>query len=357
MFGAAHRPLLDCAQGHRDRLLRRSGPVQPLVAERLAVRAWHYLDARDRWHGRGQSRSLSVLVAERWRSWTGPPPAGGGRQPHHPPSARWAAGQQAGVNQVLVPGSYAAVAEAMALGQPLGLRGGGLQALASGGGSWALETGRRQCGGVVPAGFSSWRCTANGLATLLAAAAATGWILPIGLNGAGSKNAPDRAGHGIEACRPDPLVQRGEPRLSATTHPLGGADECVGWTKKQAQSGCLVRAALHDLDRPPRRGRSSSSGFCEALICGPVIGAIPPPPHARQWLVEHHVNVVAHGGDTHGIGDLQADRQLKRNRCAAHCFTITSWRFSVRRPRLGQEFCSAFQPVDCRAFAAAATGP
>lgn len=111
------------------------------------------------------------------------------------------AGQEAkAVNQVLVAGCYAAVAEAMALGQSLGLpmevvR----QALRDGAaGSWALEhRGGSMLRGEFPLGFRL-RLHRKDLAIALEAAAAGGLELPVARQVAAMEDDLIAAGHGDE---------------------------------------------------------------------------------------------------------------------------------------------------------------
>lgn len=111
------------------------------------------------------------------------------------------AGQQAkAINQILVAGSYAAVAEAMALGQRLGLPMEALrQALAGGAaGSWALQ--HRSAGmvaGTFPLGFRL-ALHRKDLAIALAAAEATGLELPVCRTVAAMEDTLMDAGHGDE---------------------------------------------------------------------------------------------------------------------------------------------------------------
>jgi 3-hydroxyisobutyrate dehydrogenase-like beta-hydroxyacid dehydrogenase len=111
------------------------------------------------------------------------------------------AGQQAkAINQILVAGSYAAVAEAMALGQRLGLPMEALrQALAPGAaGSWALE--HRAAGmvaGHFPLGFRL-ALHRKDLAIALAAAAEAGLELPVSRLVAAMEDTLMAAGHGDE---------------------------------------------------------------------------------------------------------------------------------------------------------------
>ncbi|MCT0212683.1 MULTISPECIES: NAD(P)-dependent oxidoreductase [unclassified Synechococcus] len=111
------------------------------------------------------------------------------------------AGQQAkAVNQVLVAGSYAAVAEAMALGQRLGLPMAAVRrALASGAaGSWALEhRAEAMLAGSFPLGFKL-ALHRKDLAIALAAAAAEGLALPITAQVAAIEDSLIAAGHGGE---------------------------------------------------------------------------------------------------------------------------------------------------------------
>lgn len=111
------------------------------------------------------------------------------------------AGQQAkAINQILVAGSYAAVAEAMALGQRLGLPMDALREALAGGaaGSWALQ--HRSAGmvaGTFPLGFRL-ALHRKDLAIALAAAEATGLELPVCRTVAAMEDALMAAGHGHE---------------------------------------------------------------------------------------------------------------------------------------------------------------
>lgn len=104
------------------------------------------------------------------------------------------------VNQVLVAGSYAAVAEAMALGQRLGLPMEEVrQALVGGAaGSWALEhRGGAMLRGEFPLGFRL-RLHRKDLAIALEAAAAAGLGLPVAALVAAMEDDLIAAGHGDE---------------------------------------------------------------------------------------------------------------------------------------------------------------
>jgi len=111
------------------------------------------------------------------------------------------AGQEAkAVNQVLVAGSYAAVAEAMALGQRLGLPMEEVrQALVGGAaGSWALEhRGGSMLRGEFPLGFRL-RLHRKDLAIALEAAANGGLELPVARQVAAMEDDLIAAGHGDE---------------------------------------------------------------------------------------------------------------------------------------------------------------
>ncbi len=111
------------------------------------------------------------------------------------------AGQEAkAVNQVLVAGCYAAVAEAMALGQRLGLPMEAVrQALVDGAaGSWALEhRGGSMLRGEFPLGFRL-RLHRKDLAIALEAAAASGLGLPVAHQVAAMEDDLIAAGHGDE---------------------------------------------------------------------------------------------------------------------------------------------------------------
>ncbi|MFM7393085.1 MAG: NAD(P)-dependent oxidoreductase [Cyanobium sp.] len=137
------------------------------------------------------------------------------------------AGQQAkAINQILVAGSYAAVAEAMALGQRLGLPMEALREALAGGaaGSWALE--HRAAGmvaGHFPLGFRL-ALHRKDLAIALAAAEATGLELPVCRTVAAMEDALMAAGHGDEdvsvlarwfAASPEPRKMAEPPSQSA----------------------------------------------------------------------------------------------------------------------------------------------
>ena len=172
------------------------------VARRLERQGVAYLDAPVTGGTEGAANgSLSVLVGgaaadlERVRPLLA---VVGGRITHLGPVG---AGQQAkAVNQVLVAGSYAAVAEAMALGQRLGLPMAAVrQALASGAaGSWALEhRAEAMLAGSFPLGFKL-ALHRKDLAIALAAAGAEGLNLPITSQVAAIEDDLIAAGHGEE---------------------------------------------------------------------------------------------------------------------------------------------------------------
>jgi 3-hydroxyisobutyrate dehydrogenase-like beta-hydroxyacid dehydrogenase len=105
------------------------------------------------------------------------------------------AGQKAkAINQILVAGSYAAVAEAMALGQRLGLPMEALREALAGGaaGSWALQ---HRAAGMVAGTLALHR---KDLAIALAAAEATGLELPVCRTVAAMEDTLMAAGHGEE---------------------------------------------------------------------------------------------------------------------------------------------------------------
>lgn len=172
------------------------------LAQRLAERGVAYLDAPVTGGTEGaQAGTLSVLVGgdrahlERARPLL---EVVGQRITHFGPVG---AGQQAkAVNQVLVAGSYVAVAEALALGQRLGLPMAELVAALSGGaaGSWALD--HRSAGmlqGHFPLGFKL-NLHRKDLAIALAAATASGLDLPISQRVAQLEDQLIEAGYGDE---------------------------------------------------------------------------------------------------------------------------------------------------------------
>ena len=172
------------------------------VAQRLGQQGVAYLDAPVTGGTEGaRAGCLSVLVGgaatdlERVRPLL---EVVGGRITHLGPVG---AGQQTkAVNQVLVAGSYAAVAEAMALGQRLGLPMEAVrEALSSGAaGSWALEhRAEAMLQGSFPLGFKL-ALHRKDLAIALAAAAAEGLTLPISAQVAAIEDDLIAAGHGEE---------------------------------------------------------------------------------------------------------------------------------------------------------------
>ena len=172
---------------------------QALAAE-LAGRQVAYLDAPVTGGIEGaRAGSLSVLVGGAAADLERARPvleAVGGRITHLGPVG---SGQQAkAVNQVLVAGSYAAVAEAMALGQRLGLPMDQVrQALAAGAaGSWALENrAGSMLEGRFPLGFRL-ALHRKDLTIALETAAAAGVELPVSRLVAAMEDALMAAGHG-----------------------------------------------------------------------------------------------------------------------------------------------------------------
>jgi 3-hydroxyisobutyrate dehydrogenase-like beta-hydroxyacid dehydrogenase len=176
------------------------GATSQSLAARLAVQGVAYLDAPVTGGTEGaRAGSLSVLVGgaatdlERARPLL---TTVGGRISHLGPVG---AGQQAkAVNQVLVAGSYAAVAEAMALGQRLGLPMTQVcEALAAGAaGSWALEhRAANMLAGHFPLGFRL-ALHRKDLAIALAAADKAGVDLPLSRLVATLEDELLAAGHG-----------------------------------------------------------------------------------------------------------------------------------------------------------------
>jgi 3-hydroxyisobutyrate dehydrogenase-like beta-hydroxyacid dehydrogenase len=170
------------------------------LAARLASLGVAYLDAPVTGGTEGaRAGSLSVLVGGATEDLERARPlleVVGSRITHLGPVG---SGQQAkAVNQVLVAGSYAAVAEAMALGERLGLPMAQVcEALAAGAaGSWALENrAANMLRGEFPLGF---RLTLHrkDLAIALAAAEAAGLELPLSRLVASLEDELLAAGHG-----------------------------------------------------------------------------------------------------------------------------------------------------------------
>jgi 3-hydroxyisobutyrate dehydrogenase-like beta-hydroxyacid dehydrogenase len=172
------------------------------LAERLATLGIAWLDAPVTGGTEGaRAGTLSVLVggAAEALEWARPLLEAVGSTITHFGMA--GAGQQAkAINQILVAGSYAAVAEAMALGQRLGLPMDDLRdALARGAaGSWALE--HRSAGmvaGQFPLGFRL-ALHRKDLAIALAAAEEAGVELPVCRLVAAMEDGLMAAGHGDE---------------------------------------------------------------------------------------------------------------------------------------------------------------
>ncbi len=172
------------------------------LARALAERGVAYLDAPVTGGTEGaRAGRLSVLVGgtptdlERARPLL---EAVGSRISHVGPVG---AGQEAkAVNQVLVAGSYAAVAEAMALGQRLGLPMEVVREALSAGaaGSWALEhRAGAMLRGEFPLGFRL-RLHRKDLAIALGAADAHGLDLPVARQVAAMEDGLIDAGHGEE---------------------------------------------------------------------------------------------------------------------------------------------------------------
>jgi 3-hydroxyisobutyrate dehydrogenase-like beta-hydroxyacid dehydrogenase len=172
------------------------------LAQRLAERGIAWLDAPVTGGTEGaRAGTLSVLVGGEAEAFERARPlleVVGGTLTHFGPAG---AGQQAkAINQILVAGSYAAVAEAMALGQRLGLPMEALrQALAGGAaGSWALQhRATNMLAGHYPLGFKL-ALHRKDLAIALAAADATGLELPVCRTVAAMEDTLMAAGHGDE---------------------------------------------------------------------------------------------------------------------------------------------------------------
>jgi 3-hydroxyisobutyrate dehydrogenase-like beta-hydroxyacid dehydrogenase len=180
--------------------------IEPLrsrgLAERLAERGIAWLDAPVTGGTEGaKAGTLSVLVGGEAGALAQARPlleVVGSTITHFGTAG---AGQQAkAINQILVAGSYAAVAEAMALGQRLGLPMEALRDALAGGaaGSWALQ--HRAAGmvaGTFPLGFRL-ALHRKDLAIALAAAAETGLDLPVCRTVAAMEDRLMAAGHGHE---------------------------------------------------------------------------------------------------------------------------------------------------------------
>jgi 3-hydroxyisobutyrate dehydrogenase-like beta-hydroxyacid dehydrogenase len=172
------------------------------LTEQCAARGVTWLDAPVTGGTEGaRAGTLSVLVGGEPRDLQRAQPlleVVGGRITHLGPVG---SGQQAkAVNQVLVAGSYAAVAEAMALGQRLGLPMAELvQALQGGAaGSWALShRATNMLNSHYPLGFKL-SLHRKDLAIALTAAAAAGLELPVSERVAALEDSLIERGHGEE---------------------------------------------------------------------------------------------------------------------------------------------------------------
>ena len=172
------------------------------LAQRLAERGVNWLDAPVTGGTEGaKAGTLSVLVGGEAETLERARPlleVVGGRITHFGAAG---AGQQAkAINQILVAGSYAAVAEAMALGQRLGLPMEALrQALAGGAaGSWALEhRAGHMLSGRYPLGFKL-ALHRKDLAIALATAGEEGLELPVSQLVAAMEDQLMAEGHGEE---------------------------------------------------------------------------------------------------------------------------------------------------------------
>jgi 3-hydroxyisobutyrate dehydrogenase-like beta-hydroxyacid dehydrogenase len=171
-----------------------------MLSARLGERGVAYLDAPVTGGTEGaRAGTLSVLVGGKPEDLERARPVlavVGGRISHLGPVG---AGQQAkAVNQVLVAGSYAAVAEAMALGQRLGLPMAQVcEALAAGAaGSWALENrAANMLNGHYPLGFRL-ALHRKDLRIALASAEKAGLELPLSALVAAIEDELLKAGHG-----------------------------------------------------------------------------------------------------------------------------------------------------------------
>jgi len=159
---------------------------------------------------KGQSRQLSVLVAETMADLeAGPPAAGGGRQPHQPTSARvGAAGSRPKAGQRGA-GGPAAYAEPWPRRWPWASAGLPMAAVCPGPRQRAAGlpgpggTGLAACWkGSFPPWVFKLALHPQGLANALAAAAATGLELPIRRTGGAIEDALIEAATGMRTCRP-----------------------------------------------------------------------------------------------------------------------------------------------------------
>jgi len=263
---------MDCAQGgHRDRLLDDRSAVSARWPSAWAVR-------------RGLSRcpvtgGTEGAKAAACRCWLGrtmadlerpaPLEVVGSRITHLGPVG--CGSSQGGPNQGWWPAATAgpwprAMGPGPAAGLPMAR---GLSGLAQrGGGSWGPgEPGWRALLGGVVSRWVSRLCAATAKDPAIALAAGSrhrAGVADSGERVAAIEDALIEAATGMRTCRPDPAVQRGEPRLVSTTRtPLGVLMMPSGWTKSRPRSGCLVRRRLATILKtgpPPGEARARSSG-------------------------------------------------------------------------------------------------
>ncbi|MFZ9951658.1 MAG: NAD(P)-dependent oxidoreductase [Vulcanococcus sp.] len=217
------------------------------LAEHCAARGVAWLDAPVTGGTEGaRAGTLSVLVGgeacdlERARPLL---QVVGGRITHLGPVG---SGQQAkAVNQVLVAGSYAAVAEALALGQRLGLPMAELVAALQGGaaGSWALtHRASHMLNGHFPLGFRL-ALHRKDLAIALEAAAAAGLELPVSERVAALEDSLISRGHGEEDV--SALARWFSPATPPPAGPAGPAGDSAG-AGRPDRSGPADAAARRD---------------------------------------------------------------------------------------------------------------
>jgi len=251
LFGApAARSGLAPRANRASTLDDRSGRQRSL-AERLGLRAWPNLDAPVTGGTEGQSRSLSVLWAERCRFWSGPAPAWKVVGSRITTSARWAAGTGQGRStRLLVAGSYAAVAGGDGPGPAgwgcrLGRR--SVRPRQRAAGSWALETAAACWRGSFPRGSRLALHRKGPGHRLWPRQPPPGWSCRSAKTGGGDRDALIEPGHGDEDVSAlDPLRSRVSAPCSATTATrLVVTDGCRRDDQKHVPGlGCLSRARL-----------------------------------------------------------------------------------------------------------------
>ncbi len=308
--------------------------IAPATSEKLAARLRErgvaYLDAPVTGGTEGaKAGTLSVLVGGNERDLERARPlleVVGARVSHVGPVG---AGQRAkAVNQVLVAGSYGAVAEALALGERLGLPMEQVcEALMDGAaGSWALRhRSANMLNGLFPLGFRL-ALHQKDLQIALEAAAAAGLELPLSARVAAIEAELMAAGHGDEdvsalarwfAPHPEPLPLAMPSAMQSTMHAALPSAEAAAWDQRyrEGRDGWELGAPAPPLDAFLREDPRRPLPPGEVLVPGCGRG------HEAALLAELGFEAIGldlsgealqearrlHGADRPGLRWLQAD--------------------------------------------------